>query len=66
VPQMERRLAETARLGFKRCLIPETASKPSFQVKGVELLTASTVAQALRLGLIRPQKKSESNEEPQA
>jgi len=66
VPQMERRLAETARLGFKRCLIPETASKPSFQVKGVELLTASTVAQALRLGLIRPQKKSDSNEEPQA
>jgi DNA repair protein RadA/Sms len=66
VPQMERRLAETARLGFKRCLIPETASKPIFQMKGVELVTASTVAQALRLGLIRPQKKSESNEEPQA
>lgn len=66
VPQMERRLAETARLGFKRCLIPETASKPTFQMKGVELVTASTVAQALRLGLIRPQKKSESNEEPQA
>jgi DNA repair protein RadA/Sms len=66
VPQMERRLAETARLGFKRCLIPETASKPTFQMKGVELVTASTVAQALRLGLIRAQKKSESNEEPQA
>jgi DNA repair protein RadA/Sms len=66
VPQMERRLAETARLGFKRCLIPETVSKPIFQMKGVELVTASTVAQALRLGLIRPQKKSESNEEPQA
>jgi len=65
VPQMERRLAETARLGFKRCLIPETTAKPSFQVKGVELLTASTVAQALRLGLIRPQRKSDSsNEEP--
>jgi DNA repair protein RadA/Sms len=67
VPQMERRLAETARLGFKRCLIPETASKPSFQVKGVELITASTVAQALRLGLIKPPRKSEgSNEEPHA
>jgi hypothetical protein len=35
-------------------------------MKGVELVTASTVAQALRLGLIRAQKKSESNEEPQA
>jgi DNA repair protein RadA/Sms len=64
VPQMERRLAETARLGFKRCLIPDTAPKNSYRVKGVELLTASTVAQALRLGLIRsPKKTGQSNEE---
>lgn len=66
VPQMERRLAETARLGFKRCLIPETESKQSFNLKGVELVTADTVSRALRLGLIRTQRKSEqSNEEPQ-
>jgi len=57
VPQLERRIAETARLGFKRCLIPETSSKISSAVKGVELLTASTVAEALRLGLVRTPKK---------
>jgi len=57
VPQLERRIAEAARLGFKRCLIPKTSSKISSDVKGVELLTASTVAEALRLGLVRTPKK---------
>ena len=57
VPQLERRLSEAARLGFKRCLIPETSHKISFDVKGIELLKAATVAEALRLGLVRPPKK---------
>jgi DNA repair protein RadA/Sms len=56
VPQMERRIAEAARLGFKRCLIPESA-KISPQAKGIDLVTAGTVAQALRLGLVRTPKK---------
>ena len=65
VPQLDRRIAETARLGFKRCLIPQTPSKLSVHAKGVELLPASTVAEALRLGLIRPSRKSgHSGEEP--
>jgi DNA repair protein RadA/Sms len=57
VSQLERRLSEAARLGFKRCLIPETSHKISFDVKGIELLEAGTVAEALRLGLVRPPKK---------
>jgi DNA repair protein RadA/Sms len=57
VSQLERRLSEAARLGFKRCLIPETSQKISFDVKGIELLQAGTVAEALRLGLVRPPKK---------
>ena len=57
VSQLERRLSEAARLGFKRCLIPETSHKISFDVKGIELLKAATVAEALRLGLVRPPKK---------
>ncbi len=57
VPQLERRLSEAARLGFKRCLIPETSSKFSFDMKGIELLKAGTVAEALRLGLVRPPRK---------
>ena len=57
VPQLERRITEAARLGFKRCLIPETSSKLSFDMKGIELLKAGTVAEALRLGLIRQPRK---------
>ncbi|OGO57842.1 MAG: DNA repair protein RadA [Chloroflexi bacterium RBG_19FT_COMBO_47_15] len=57
VPQLERRLSEAARLGFKRCLVPETSYKPSFDVKGIELLKAGTVAEALRLGIVRTPRK---------
>ncbi len=65
VPQLERRIAEASRLGFKRCLIPETSAKLSSGVKGIEVLTAGTVAQALRLGLVRtPRKLEHSGEEP--
>ena len=65
VPQMERRIAEASRLGFKRCLIPEASARLSSITKGIELLTAGTVAEALRLGLVRPPRKSaHSSEEP--
>ena len=65
VPQLERRIAEASRLGFKRCLIPEISARLSSGVKGIELLTAGTVAEALRLGLVRPPRKSgHSGEEP--
>ena len=57
VPQLERRVSEAARLGFKRCLIPVTSSKPSFDARGIELLKASSLAEALRLGLVRSTKK---------
>ncbi len=57
VPQLERRIAEAARLGFKRCLIPETSAKFTSSVKGIELVTASTVAEALRSGLVRQPRK---------
>ncbi|MBN2462857.1 MAG: DNA repair protein RadA [Dehalococcoidia bacterium] len=63
VPQLERRIAEATRLGFKRCLIPETSAKLSSGAKGIELLSAGTVAQALRLGLVRPPRKSEHSDE---
>jgi len=54
VPQLERRIAEAARLGFKSCLIPATSPKvlPG-NTKSIEIMRASTVAQALRLGLVK-------------
>ena len=57
VPQLERRIAEAARLGFKHCLIPEASAKLTSGAKGIELLTAGTVAEALRLGLVRTPRK---------
>lgn len=57
VPQLERRIAEAVRLGFRRCLIPETSSKLVSSVKGIEVVTANSVAQALRSGLIRRPRK---------
>jgi len=53
VPQMERRLAEVIRLGFKSCLMPVIASaaKQSLNDASIRLIQASSVAEALRLGL---------------
>jgi len=53
VPQMERRIAEVIRLGFKSCLMPVIASaaKQSLNGASIQLIEASSVAEALRLGL---------------
>jgi DNA repair protein RadA/Sms len=51
VPQMERRLSEAARLGFKSCLMPVLPPKTSFQPGAIQLIEASSVAEALHLGL---------------
>ncbi|GAI44833.1 unnamed protein product, partial [marine sediment metagenome] len=51
VPQMERRIAEAIRLGFKLCLIPRLSSRISLDYSDIRLIEASSVAEALRLGL---------------
>jgi DNA repair protein RadA/Sms len=53
VSQIERRITEAIRLGFKSCLVPILKSKPSFDSAGVQLIEAGSVAEALRLGLTR-------------
>jgi DNA repair protein RadA/Sms len=53
VAQMERRLRETVRLGFTRCLLPASARGKTPRVEGLELLYAPTVGQAMSLGLER-------------
>ncbi|MFH1087650.1 MAG: DNA repair protein RadA [Chloroflexota bacterium] len=60
VPQVERRVAEAARLGFKLCLVPRAfpvAGEPS----GIRLLRAVDLAQALRLGITRRAKQKEDD-----
>lgn len=51
VPQLERRLKEAARLGFKRCLVPRSGLK-NIQTQDIEILPVSTLREAIRLGLM--------------
>ena len=57
VSQVERRIAEAIRLGFKSCLMPALKSKPSFDFADVQLIQAGSLTEALRLGLTREGKK---------
>jgi len=62
VSQVERRIAEAVRLGFKSCLMPELPSviageiRQSFRAADINLIEASSVAEALKLGLTRDSK----------
>ena len=53
VSQLDRRIAEAVRLGFKSCLVPRLKSKSSLDLAGVQLIQAGSVTEALRLGLAK-------------
>ena len=52
VGQLERRLAEAAKLGFKRSVYPRTARKPGVP-EGFEVIGVRSVAEALDVALLR-------------
>ena len=52
VSQLERRVAEAARLGFKRCLVPKVSGRIS-KPKDIELIPVSTLREAVRVGLVK-------------
>ena len=56
VSQLDRRVAEAARMGFKRCLVPKVGAKISAP-KGIELIPVSTLREAVRVGLVRGKEK---------
>lgn len=58
VPQLERRLAEAARLGFECCLVPGASTDISASA-GLQVVKVNDVRQALRLGLGTRAKKVE-------
>jgi len=61
--QMERRLSEVARLGFKRCIVPkagDTIKPPA----GIELIAVGSLREAINTGLVRNRAKSRDGEEP--
>ncbi len=53
VSQVERRVAEAIRLGFKCCLMPRLKAKPVLDSSDIQLIQAGSVAEALRMGLTR-------------
>ena len=52
VSQLDRRINEVARLGFKRCLVPKVGVKISRAPKNIELIPVSTLREAIRVGLV--------------
>lgn len=46
VSQLDNRLHETAKLGFKRCIVPRTGRRP-IQVDGIETISVKTLVEAL-------------------
>ncbi len=51
--QLDRRVAEAVRLGFKRCLVPKIGAKISPAPKNIELIPVSTLREAIGVGLVR-------------
>jgi len=51
VSQLERRVAEAARLGFERCLVPKTGAQIKAP-KNIKLVPVSTLREAIKVGLV--------------
>ncbi len=52
ISQPERRVAEAARLGFKRCIIPAVSAR-HIHTKDIQLVPVGTLREAIKAGLIR-------------
>ena len=53
VSQLDRRVNEAARLGFKRCLVPKVGARVSPAIKDIQLIPVSTLREAIGVGLVR-------------
>ncbi len=60
--QLDRRLLEASRLGFKRCLIPRTGFRVS-PPKDIEIIPVSNLREAIGVGLVKNRVKSRDSEE---
>ncbi len=61
VSQLDRRVNEAARLGFKRCLVPRVGARVSPLPKDIQLVSVSTLREAVGMGLVG---KARNPEEP--
>ena len=62
VPQLERRLSEAARLGFKKCLVPRAGSA-GIRAADIETVPVSTLREAVKLGLVGKTPAPDGNED---
>jgi DNA repair protein RadA/Sms len=58
VAQLDRRLNEATRLGFKRCIVPKTSAGVGSTARGIELIPAGTLREAIGVGLVRGKHES--------
>lgn len=56
VSQLDRRLAEAARLGFTRCLVPAASAKASHIPNGIKIIPVPTLKEAVKEGLVGEKK----------
>jgi DNA repair protein RadA/Sms len=59
VTQLDRRVNEAARLGFKRCLVPRSGARSIPTTQGIQLITAATLREAVRVGLLQGKPNNE-------
>ncbi len=52
VSQLETRLKEATKLGFNRCLVPQSRQLDKIKLPGVEILSARSLAQTLEIALV--------------
>jgi len=60
VSQLDRRVSEAARLGFKRCLVPKVGASISAP-KNIELIPVSTLREAIGIGLVRSKQRNRAD-----
>ncbi len=53
VTQLERRINEAARLGFKRCLVPKTGDRPDKAPEGIVVTSVGSLREAIKVGLMK-------------
>jgi len=51
VPQLERRVSEAARLGFKKCLVPKAGGKISPIPQGIQVIAVGSLKEAVGVGV---------------
>ncbi len=63
VSQLDRRIDEAARLGFKRCLVPAAGAAASHTSKGIKIIPVSTLKEAIKVGLVGGKPRGKTSED---